>query len=217
MKVPTLKAKRRTELGTRNTRRLRTQGSLPGIVYGHGETPVAISVSTHDLLVHLHHGVRMLDVVMGSRKTHCLIKEVQYDHLDKEPIHIDLTRVDLKERVTVNVAVVLRGTPKGAEEGGVVEQLLSELEIECQVTEIPETLHVNIAELGVGDALLVKDIELPSGAKAMNDAEDRVAIIRVPTEAAEPEEAPEEEGSAEPERIGRVAEEPQEDSGKSSS
>jgi large subunit ribosomal protein L25 len=212
MEVPSLKAERREALGTREARRFRAAGRLPGIVYGHGETPEAFLVSSHDLSVHLHHGVRMLDLQMDGKQTHCLIKEVQYDHLGKDPIHIDLTRVDLEERVTVKVAVVLRGTPKGADEGGVLDQLINELEVECPVTEIPETLRATVNHLGVGDTMLVKDVETPPDVRVLNDMEDRVAQVRVPAAAAEPTETTEEEGAAEPERIGRVAEDPKADS-----
>lgn len=211
MEVPTLKAERREALGTRHSRLVRAAGRLPGIVYGHKELPVAFLVSAHELVQHLHHGVRMLDLDMDGQQTHCLIKEVQYDHLGKDPIHIDLTRVDLKELVTVKVAVVLRGTPKGADEGGVLDQLINEFEVECRVTEIPETLRATVSHLGVGDALLVKDVETPSDVRVLNDAEDRVAHVRLPAAAAEPTEATEEEGPAQPERIGRVAEDPKAD------
>ena len=84
-------------------------------------------------------------------------------------IHVDMARVDLNERVKVMVQIVLRGTPKGATEGGVLEQVLAEMEVECVVTQIPESLRVNVADLGVGQALHLKDVPLPEGTVATGD------------------------------------------------
>lgn len=217
MEEMVVKAEPRSEAGTRVSRKLRASGRLPVIIYGHGETPEAVSVSYHDVEVALRHGARTLLVEMGGKTTQYLIKVVQYDHLDHLPIHLDLARVDKDERVQVKVAIELRGEPKGASTGGVLEQLISDLEVDCLMTEIPETLHPFVTELEIGDALFVRDLELPAGVVALADADDRVAILRAPTVVAEDEEdaeAGEEEGTAEPERIGRVSKKDEEASGK---
>jgi len=179
---------------------------LPGVIYGHGQPPESIAVSAHELELELQHGARLLGLKLDGSESQYLIKEVQYDHLQKVPIHLDLARVNLNERVQVAGAIELRGTPKGIHEGGVLEHLMDELEVECLASNIPGALHPSVVHLGVGDALLVKDLEMPEGVTFLSDPEARVAMVRVLVEKAEeePEEGAEVE-AAEPERIGRVA------------
>ncbi len=208
MEMITLTGKRRTELGTRASKALRATGMLPVIIYGHGETPEAVSLQLHDVRVALAHGARTLQVKHGRAKKQYLIKDVQYDHLGQMPIHLDLTRVDLDERVKVRVGIELRGVPKGVAEGGVLDQYMADLEVECLVREIPETLHPLVIELALGDSLLVKDLELPAGVIALAEPDARVATVRAMAEAPEPEASEEAaEETSQPEVIGRVRKE----------
>src|SRR5262249_28485676 len=108
--------------------------------------------------------------------------------------------VDLNERVKVTVPLELKGTPKGESEGGVLTQVLADLEIECVVTDIPDAIRHNVAEMGLDSVLHVKDIALPNGAKGLQDGELIVATVRVPLEVVETPAAPV-EGAAEPEVI----------------
>jgi len=204
--MTTLTGKPRKGTGTRAARTIREAGEIPAIIYGHGEAPEGVTLSRHDVEVALSHGARTLEVsVNGTKKTY-LIKEVQYDHLQHDPIHMDLARVDLTERVRVRVGIELRGTAKGVSEGGVLEQLMGSIEVECVVTEIPSTLHPVITHLMLGDTLYVKDLPLPAGVTPLADPDERVAQVRKLAEevapvvaAVEGEAAP-----AEPERIGRI-------------
>lgn len=205
MDIPVLKAEPRQAAGTRIARRLRASGRLPLIIYGHGEPPESISLDQAEVESALLHGVRTLELDLNGAKRPYLIKEVQYDHLDRLPIHIDLTRVDLNERVTVRVAIELRGIPQGVSEGGVLDQLMQHLDVECLVTDIPRTLHPPVNELGVGDSVMVKDLDLPDGVTALSGSDDVVATVRALLTEEESEESAEEAGeSAQPERIGRV-------------
>jgi len=209
MENVTLKGERRTSTGTRDARALRKSGKLPAVIYGHGEAPESIALEQHAVEVALLHGSRTMEVDVGGNKNRYLIKEVQYDHLNERPIHIDLTRVDLTEKVRVRVGIELKGTPEGVSEGGVLDQLMSEIEVECMMTAIPDTLHPLVTELGVGDSLLVKDLELPPGVVAISDPQDRVAAVKVlaihEEEATEGEPGEEGEEAKQPEVIGRKA------------
>jgi large subunit ribosomal protein L25 len=203
------KAEPREDLGTRAARRLREAGRLPAVIYGHNEPVETVSLEGHEVESALGHGVRTLDVVLGQKTQRCLIKEVQYDHLGISAVHLDLARVDVDERVRVTVGIELRGVAKGVSEGGALDQHLVEVEIECLVSDIPETLHPIVNDLDVGDSLLVKDLPLPDGVVAVTDAEERVATVHALAAAAEEPEVAEEgeEEAAEPERIGRVRKE----------
>jgi len=188
---------------------LREDGHLPGIIYGHKEPPEAVTFSLHDVEVALGHGARMLQIDVGGKVRPCLIKEVQYDHLHKEPIHIDLARVDLNERVRVKVGVELKGVPKGVSEGGILEQHMTEIEVDCLAVDIPKTLHPLVTHLVLGQSLLAKDLVVPPGVRVLTGPDERIASVRelaaAPVAAATPLEGA--EAPAEPERIGRVRKE----------
>ena len=202
-----LKLTRREKLGTRAARRLRAQGMVPAIVYGHGQPNVPVSVSRHDIELAVQHGERLVKAEVDGQEENFLIKDVQYDYLGHHIVHVDLTRVRLHERVHVTVPIVLRGTPVGVDaEDGVLTQHLDEVECECLATEIPEELRVPVTELHVDDVLRVSDLELPQGVRVLADPETVVASVTV---VAEEEEVPagEAEAAAEPEVIGEKKEE----------
>ena len=198
-------AKPRSELGSRANKRLRDSWMIPGVIYGHKEAVVPVTLPRKEVSNHLSHGAHIFDLSLDGKSEKVLVKDVQYDHLGLEILHIDFARVSLDERVEVTVPLELKGTPKGEAEGGVLQQIVAELEIECLVTEIPDRVTHNVSEMGVDDALHVKDLTLPAGAKAMQDPDLIVAMVKVIAEEAA---APAAEGeSAEPEVIGRKPEE----------
>ena len=207
-----LKAIHRNEIGTRRVRPLRKGGQIPGIIYGHGEKPLAIALSRHDLDAALAHGERLLELDLNGAIHNVLVKEVQYDALGSEILHVDLARVSLDEQVQVTVPIVLRGTPAGAAEGGVLQQVTAEARIECLVRAIPEEIRVSVSEMKVGDILHMHDISMPEGAKLLSDAEAIVATVRVIAEEVVAP-APVEAAPAEPEVIGEKKEEEEEEGG----
>jgi len=209
-----LKAERRNQSGTRNARRLREAGLLPAIIYGHQEKPVAVHMNYHDLALELHHHHRLLEVELEGKRVQVLVKEVQYDHLGDKVIHVDLARVSLDERVQVTVQVALRGTPAGVSEGGVLEQVISEIELECQVTNIPEEIRVPVNHLQVGQALTAGELELPEGTTLITEADSPVAMVTVMAEEEEEEEEAAVEAEAEPEVISKK---PSEEAGENES
>ena len=199
-----LKIEPRTELGSRAMKRLRDKGLVPGVIYGHKEAVVPVTLPRHELSHHLARGAHVFDLAIDGRNEQVLVKDVQYNHLGSEVIHVDFARVSLDERVEVTVPLELKGTPKGEAEGGVLQQIVAEIEIECLVTDIPDRITHNVSEMAVDDALHIKDLALPPGAKAMQDPDQIVAMVKVIEEEAS---APAAEGeTAEPEVIGRKAE-----------
>ncbi len=199
--------KPRSELGSRANKRLRDAGFIPGVIYGHKEAVVPVTLPKKEVVNHLNHGAHVFDLAIDGRSEKVLVKEVQYDHLGLEVLHVDFARVSLDERVEVTVPLELKGTPKGEADGGVLQQTVQELEIECLVTEIPDAIRHNVSEMALNDVLHIKDLKLPAGAKALQDEELIVATVKEIVEEA-PAEAP--EGSAEPEVIGRKPEDGEE-------
>ena len=197
-------AEPRSALGSRANKRLRDSGKVPGVVYGHKEAVVPVALPKKELVNHLNKGAHVFDLGLSGKTEKVLVKEVQYEHLGIEVIHVDFARVSLDEKVEVTVPLELKGTPKGEADGGVLQQIIAELEVECLVTDIPDRVTHNVSEMGIDDALHVKDLALPPGAKAMQDADLIVAMVKVIAEdeaAAAPE-----AGAAEPEIIGRKPE-----------
>lgn len=194
----------RTGRGTRGARRMRKEGLVPAIVYGHKEATVAVALPIDDVERVVRQGIHVVDLQTDGAVQKALIKEVQWDHLGKDLLHVDFARVAADERVTVTVPLEIRGTAPGVNAGGILDQPLHSLSIECLAISIPESIRVNIGELQLGAALHVRDLVLPSGVTAMADPD--AIVIHVTAPAAEPApaaaaaEAPE---PAQPEVIGR--------------
>jgi large subunit ribosomal protein L25 len=171
-----LKADLRTKSGSNESARLRKEGKLPAVVYGHKQTPASIAVDAHDFIVGLHHGHRLFNVELGGKKETVLLKDVQYDYLGKTVIHVDMIRVDLSERVTVQVPLDFRGVAKGTLVGGILEEVMAQIEIECGVTEIPDRIVVNVRDLELDSSIHAKDVALPAGVSLKSEPDALVAI-----------------------------------------
>ena len=208
-----LKAEYRKRAGSKHSAAVRKNGRIPAIVYGHKQEPAAISLDEHDFTVGLHHGHRLLDVQLGNKTEKLLVKEVQYDYLGKDIIHVDFMRVDLAEKVKVSVRIELKGTALGTNSGGIVEEHINHLEVECKVTDIPESIIVSVKDLDVGDTLHASDVELGEGVQLVSSADLLVATCHL-VAAAKTTEQLEEEIPAGPEVITEKAEELEEGSKK---
>jgi len=204
-----MSVKQRPERGSRAAKRLRDTGLIPGVIYGHGEDVLPVTLPRREVSIHLNKGAHVFELQVDGKQERVLVKDVQFDHLGSEVIHVDFARVSFDERVTVTVPLELKGEPKGAEEGGVLTQVIANLEVECLVLEIPDAIRHNVSDMALDDVLHIKDLKLPPGVKAMQDGELIVATVREVLEAA-PAEVVEAEGAAEPEVIGRKAAEGEE-------
>jgi large subunit ribosomal protein L25 len=204
-----LKAEVREHTGSKAVRRIRQEGKIPAIVYGHKQQAVAISLNAHDFVEGLHHGHRLMDIQVGQKKEKMIVKELQYDHLGKNIIHADLMRVNVTESIRVTVPIELKGIAAGTHEGGIVEEHADHLEIECRATDIPETIVVSVKDLHVGGALHAGEVELPTGVKLVSPAETLLVTCHLVAAAKTTEEV-EEEMPATPEVIGESKEEAEE-------
>jgi len=200
-----LKAEVREHTGSKTVRKVREQGRIPAIVYGHKKEPVAISLDAHSFVEGLHHGHRLMDVQIGKKKEKTIVKEIQYDHLGKNIIHVDLMRVNVTEIVKVMVPIELKGTAAGTHESGIIEEHVDRLEIECKVIDIPETIVVSVKEVHVGDALHAGDIELPDGITLASSPNTLIVTCHLVAAAKSTEEV-EEEMPVAPEVIGEPKE-----------
>lgn len=200
-----LHVQERTAVGTRNNRRLRKAGRLPAVLYGHGQEPLSLSLAAEEVDASLRHGAKVVDLD-GAASGQALLQEVQWDTFFQHVLHVDLLRIEAGEVVTVTVPVETRGEAPGSHEGGVVETLVHELQIEVTPANVPDKLHLNINQLELDGSLTVADIEdLPDGAKVL--AETDKVLVHCVARAEAPEEEEALAGVAEPEVIGQKAEE----------
>jgi large subunit ribosomal protein L25 len=186
--TPTLQAQPRDKVGTRYAKRLRADGRLPIVIYGHGHKPVHASVDTRELHDVLDGSAQLVEVNVDGQPTPCLIKDVQYDYLDRDPVHVDLAIVNLDEEVEVEVAIELEGEAKGlSEAGALLDQQMTSLLISCKANNIPDVIEHDVSELGVGESVTVADLTLPEGVTAADDADKLVAHLVVQAVQEEPE------------------------------
>lgn len=186
---------------------------VPAIVYGHKIEPAAIQLPERNLRRFLGPGGEnvIINMELDEDKTETvMLKEVQIDPVSRRILHADFVRVSLEEVVATHVPVVLVGEAPGVSEGGVQEFLLRELEIECQVGQMPERIEIDISSLGIGDRIRVGDVEVDEEMTLLDDPATIVVAIAVPTLIVEEEEEEievEEDEEREPEVIGEKREE----------
>jgi large subunit ribosomal protein L25 len=148
----------------------------------------------------LRQGAPVVDIQTPKGVEKAQIMELQWDHLGKEVLHVDFKRVSADERIETDVTLEIRGTAPGVAEGGLLNQQLHSLRVECPAIAVPKTIRVSIAELQVGGAIHVKDVALPANVKALDDPEAIIVQLTKPLAEAEPA-AEAAAGAAEPEVI----------------
>jgi len=203
--VPQIGAQRRERLGTRYAKRLRQAGQVPGVVYGHKENPVHVALNRDEFEDLLHHGAHLLNVATDATTEPCLIKDVQYDYLGTEVVHVDFTRVDMGEEVEVELEIELTGEPAALEEeGAILSQQLNSIVVKCRADSIPEKLTHDVTGMTGDTPLTVADLQLPKGMATDVDPEQVVAQIQIMQEEPEEEVAEEAAEGEEPEVIGKA-------------
>lgn len=211
-----LTAKVREEGGKGHARRMRKTGYVPAILYGPKREATPLKVKSQELAASLASNA-IIDLTIegedGQENAVVMLKELQRDILKGFLLHADFHEISLDETMVVSVAIELEGTPAGVKEGGVLSQLLREVEVECLPTSIPSKLTLEVNELEIGDSLEVGEIDLPEGVDFITPTDETVVTVIVPTEEIE-EEVEEEEledVDAEPELIGAEDEEEEEE------
>jgi large subunit ribosomal protein L25 len=188
----------RERLGSAESRRLRREGLVPGVLYGNGE-PVSISIAERELRRALTGSAGLhaiLDVeIDGKGSTHAsILKEYQVDPVRGLVTHVDLQEVRLDRAISASVTVLLLGgeDAPGVREGGVLSQPLREVTVEALPLEVPEHLDIDVSGMEIGATLRVSDLTAPEGVKLLDDPEMVVATVTAPTKVVEPEPTEEE-------------------------
>jgi len=183
-----LKARTREGRGKGEARALRRAGLVPAIVYGRGRESQAVAVDATALSAALHtragfNALIDLSVPNGgsaSEPTTVIVKATQRDIFRHQLIHVDFHAISLTDTIEMHVPVVLLGTAKGVAEGGVVEQHLRDVLVECLPTQVPDQIKLDITELLVGRSLHASDLEVPAGVKLVTAPEQVVVAVVAP-------------------------------------
>ncbi|MBM3248651.1 MAG: 50S ribosomal protein L25/general stress protein Ctc [Candidatus Omnitrophica bacterium] len=201
-----LEASLRQETGKSKIKPLRKSGFIPAIVYGEGKKTVSIKVERRSVLrlIHEHHienviiNLKIAGDEKKAKDSAVIIKEIQRDPVRDDILHIDFHQISLTKEIKVKVPIIAKGEPVGVKvDGGSLEHVIWELEIECLPTQIPPKIEVEVSQLKIGDSILVKDLTLPPGIKVLQEPDQVVVSVAAPVKeevALTPEEgaAPEE-------------------------
>lgn len=212
-----LAASVRTGLGRTAVRKIKSEGMIPAVVYSAGGKAQALQVPAEKLSSVLSHAIGEnflvdLEIKDGSStsSTLALMQEVQHHPVTREILHVDFHAVKANEAVTAEVPIEPKGEPRGVKQGGgVLEQLIHELEVECLPTDLPDQIVVDVSALEIGDHVTVADLNLPKGVTAIPDAEMVVFLVSAPRVAEE--ETPTEAAPTSPEVIREKKETPAEE------
>ncbi|NLJ84497.1 MAG: 50S ribosomal protein L25 [Halanaerobiaceae bacterium] len=200
-----LAAQVREKTGKGVARKLRQSGLVPAVLYGKDKDPQTLIVDPQEVRAYLAGNVIFDLEIEGLGKETAMIKEVQRDVISGDIKHIDFLHISMDEKVTVTVPIALVGDAAGVQEGGVIQQLLWELEVECLPLEIPETIEIDISNLGIGESLSVSEVSALGGTDILTSGEEVIVTIVQPTATVEETDA--EEEVTEPEVIGEETEE----------
>ncbi len=189
MAIVPLEGRVRPGTGKGPARQARRDGLIPGVIYGHGETPVALTVPKRefDLAMRTAKGSNVivgLKLDGGAEQT-AIIREVQRDPISHVILHLDFHHISLTEKVTIEVTVHLVGVPDGVKNGGgVLEHISRTVEIEVLPTQIPGAIEADVSHLGIGDSIHVRDLVI-ANALVLSDADMTIATVVPPTKAVE--------------------------------
>jgi large subunit ribosomal protein L25 len=193
---PTLSAQERPERGTRATKRMRREGLVPGVVYGGGSgDTLTFKVDSRVLRQVLVDGSALIDLEVGGSKRPVIVKDQQLHPVRDEVMHIDLLEVRLDEKIQTTVGVQVEGAEEapGIKEGGVLEHVTHQLNIEALPTSIPDSIVVDVSGMEIAATMHLSEVAVPEGVTFLDDAEETIiATVVVPTEVEEPEEIEEE-------------------------
>jgi large subunit ribosomal protein L25 len=206
MATANLTASPRNESGKGAARSLRRSGQIPAVIYGHAREPQSLAINERDLdrlLQRIVAESTVIELDLDGSVKRTLIKEIQRHPFKRQILHVDFQELVAGEKVVVSIPIVLVGVPEGVRTGGgMLDQVMRELEIEVDPSSIPNHVDLDVKDLTIGHSLHVSDLQLPAGVTVLDDDEATVCVLTPPRTVQEetPADAPAAEG-AEPEVI----------------
>ena len=221
MATANLSATARNTAGKGAARSLRREGKVPAVIYGHARQVQSLAVPTRDLeklLETISAGSTVVELTVDGKPSRTLIREIQRHPFKKQILHVDFQELVAGEKIIVSIPIVLHGIPEGVRlGGGILDQVLRELEIEVDPSHIPNHLDLDVTDLIVGHSLHVRDLQIPAGVTVLADVDAPIALVQISRAAIEDEAAvaataaAEEAVPAEPELIRKTKDEEEEE------
>ena len=200
MATAQLKATTRDGNGTGVARKLRAAGQVPGIIYGHGRSPLALSINNREverLLSQIAAGSTVIELDVDGKTSRTLIREIQRHPVRRQLLHIDFQELVAGEKVTVNVPLRFSGVPDGVRNaGGILEETMHRLHIRVDPALIPDRIEVDVTSLTIGHSLHVRDVKLPEGVSVLDDQNATICVVTAPKAEVEATPAATAEGEA---------------------
>lgn len=203
-----LKAEKRTELGKGSARNLRRSDMLPAVLYAKGHsTPIKLQrKDVAKLMVsggreHALVTIKLRDDKGGKKDHWALVKDYQIDPVKNELLHVDFIEISLKKKIKTTVPIVITSEPAGVKEGGILQQQLRDVEVECLPTQIPESIEIDASSIGIGHSLHVSDLTPSEGIKILTNPQETIISVFAPVVEEAAPTVPAEEEITEPELV----------------
>ncbi len=214
MAQSTLNVLKRKRMGKSGAREIRKEGNVPAVLYGKGTEPISLVINPSELKTALSTEAgenTLLEIKLKEGEADIpklsLLRDIQYDYLTNKPIHFDFQALDMKKKITVAVPVHIEGRAKGVKEGGILEEILREISVECLPVDIPNSYVVDVTELEVGHSIHISIIEEQEGVTILHDPEDTIVTVLAPKVEEEPVEEEELEGEEGEEAVEEASQE----------
>jgi len=184
MATAQLKATARSADGTGAARKLRADGQVPGIIYGHGRSPQTLTINQREierLLSQIASGSTVIELDVDGKMSRTLIREIQRHPVRRQLIHVDFQELVAGEKVTVHVPLRFTGVPDGVRNaGGILEETMHRVQIRVDPSLIPDRIEVDVTSLTIGHSLHVRDIKLPEGVATLDDKNATICVVTAP-------------------------------------
>jgi large subunit ribosomal protein L25 len=184
MATVSLSAKTRDTIGTGNARKLRQNGEVPGVIYGHSREAQSLSLNGRELdrlLTQIAGTSTVVELTMDGKMARTLIREVQRHPFKRQILHVDFQELVAGEKVTLRVPLRFQGTPIGVREnGGILEETMHQITLRVDPASIPDHIDVDVTGIAIGHSVHIRDLQLPPGAEIMDDEDAPVAIVSAP-------------------------------------
>jgi len=193
MAQSTLNVLKRKRMGKSGAREIRKEGNVPAVLYGKGTEPISLVIDPSELKTALSTEAgenTLLEIKLKEGEADIpklsLLREIQYDYLTDKPIHFDFQALDMKQKITVAVPVQIEGRSIGVKEGGILEEILREISVECLPTNIPNSFTIDVTELEIGHSIHVNTLEIEEGVDILHEPEDTIVTVLAPKVEEEP-------------------------------
>ncbi|AMV36600.1 50S ribosomal protein L25 [Planctomyces sp. SH-PL62] len=163
--------------GTRASRRMRAAGRVPAVIYGHKQAVVTISLSAIDARSMIAAASHLAELDLGGQTETVLIRDVQWDHLGREIIHVDFARVNKEELIETEVEIDFKGDAVGVGDGGLLQPVIRSLRVKCPAGSIPDSIKIDVSGLKLGEGIHIRDLQVPQG--VVVEAEPELLVVHV--------------------------------------